>query len=386
MRTLLLLALFTLSLASACSKDSPSSTMALANSPPSGDAPELERFEEHIGKPFHGAFVSKRGLYIDGKLAVDAKQLATPGKLQQAVAAHPLKSPAVVFDILDEPSPLAFSIMRELAGQDLEFSLVSHSGEGVLRVLPMCRLAIANRDDDDTEQVNLVIDVATDHAAVGMSRIDDYFDIRDRAEPQRVEVSWAKLERVLAELKPTMFFADRRDAKIAIDPSFTSGVLLRVADMACTAGFVELSFVRREDVEMKPAIANVVDLDGLATAAQVFAKLREHAGQDAFTPRVKARELCLNITVNARSTLDPSASFMGRSMLVRTSGRIWISTVRDEVELQGLAKAIRMTMPFELAAERGVDATTLFSVISATCDAGISELELREPHELKNQP
>jgi hypothetical protein len=371
---------------------------ACSKSTPTTGSPELDRFEaQRKGEAFSGAYISASGVFVNRKLAVPPGKLATPG----ALAAIRPQPEWFVFDIDDMPAAVARTLLRDLAGAPAEIAHrdpSTRSGLGDRCTLAASTTPIAHAP------ATLSIDIQADRVYVGLVPANEFSEIRNREDA----VDWEKLETTLKEYKASDLFAERADAELAIDDGYKSATLVHATFTACNVGFTELAILPREQLTARAADVAVVDLSGLATAADVIAKLRAQEGKDNFSARAGKLEVCdwMKVVPAKKKPAKPPAGtgyFVAR---VHRNGGAWIAMVQTmerseqpttefttkhmEIEagaLRGELNNMRLfthlkDVPLELAVDDGVDAVTLLTAIRSACEGRTTDFELRTPGEL----
>lgn len=163
-----------------------------------------------------------------------ARGLAFPGV---AVVAGGDVSSAAIGELADA--------LRE-AGRCL-VAVVEHTSRG-----DRPRLAAVGRGEclapelaDDA--VQLTIDLTTEHAWVGLSRVNEFFEI---ARPDTTN----RLESALASHKRTAFFTDRSDVEVCGEPAIAYRDLVEAAEIAVKVGFTSPRFVSLRHASATPQL------------------------------------------------------------------------------------------------------------------------------------
>jgi len=98
---------------------------------------------------------------------------------------------------------------------------------------------------DDT--VQLTIDIAPDHTWVGISRVNEFFDI------PRPDAT-GKLELALKSNKTSAFFTDRSDVEVCGELAVPYSDLVEAAELAVQAGFTSPLFVSLQRASATPQL------------------------------------------------------------------------------------------------------------------------------------
>lgn len=369
---------------------------------PSTGSPELDRFEkEHDGTHFDGAYVSASGVFIHRKLAIPPDKLTTPGALRAVIGASPPRF--VVFDIDDQPAKVARTLLLDLDGLE---TTIGHRdpkpGRTSTGLDDYCQIAFQRQHHDLT----LSVDILPDRVYAGVTPALEFHDIRDRDDALDLD----RLDETLKELRAGQF-SERFDLELAIDDHRKSKDLVLTIIDACNIGFNQIAILSHDQLTAKTTPNEVVDLAGLATAADVIAKLRAREGKDYFDARAGKDEICDSMRVVA-SIKHPHKPKPGTGYFVarvHANGGAWIAMVQAfdpkdpttefrtqhlEAEpgaLRGELNNMRLftnvkTAPLELAADDRVDGATFLAAIRAACEGRTQDFDLRRPGELSIVP
>ncbi len=102
----------------------------------------------------------------------------------------------------------------------------------------------------DEERVRISILVQKDQIWVGLSRINEFYQIP--ALPSK-EPDWDKLEMTLKEQKRTAFLVDRSDIDIAGE-GVTYGDIVKTIDLAIKTGFIDFTFTHSANLAARPTL------------------------------------------------------------------------------------------------------------------------------------
>ncbi|MDB4961949.1 MAG: hypothetical protein JWP01_1948 [Myxococcales bacterium] len=377
-------------------------------------SPELDQFElDRGGRAFTDAYVSRAGVFIHRKLVVPPAKLATPGALKAALGASKPASAMVVLDIDLLPVVVAQTLLRDLDGTRIEIAHRdgSRSSEYPTGIDDSCVFDLSSQPIANPE-ATLSIEILADRVHIGTVPGNQFYDIRHKVRDKDPEIDWEKLDKALKHLKGSESFVARDDAELAVDPTYPSVTLVNAALVACHLGFKKLSIVPRLQLTAKVNVPDVVDFSGLATAAEVIAKMRERQGKEGFTARIGKDDVCdwMKVVAPATAPSKPAPGTGTLVALVRTSGGAWVamsqtldaqapsSTEPTHREQEVPADALRAELtsmrllanikeaPLQIAAGEGVDGATFLAAIRKACEAHTVDFDLRAPGELSLKP
>jgi hypothetical protein len=355
--------------------------------------PELDHFDDQLGEPYTGAYATGSAIYMNHKpLAAGGLRAALSGS-----------DPTIVVDFDASPLARARAFVHEVDGASVRIahrSEKSRDGTDDDCTLTFTTKAIA-------KEATISIDLQAEHAFVGHTPANEFWDIPNRGE----DLDWDRLEQTLREMKHADLFAERADIELAVDDRYKSGAVVRAALIACRTGFTEIAFIPHDQLTAKTIPIPVVDFAGLATAADVIAKLRTQEGKDYFDARAGKDEICGSMRVVA-SVKHPHKPKPGTGYFVarvHANGGAWIAMVQsfdptdpttefktkhleaEPVALRGELNNMRLftnvkEAPLELAADDRVDGKTFLAAIQAACEGRTQDFDLRRPGELSIVP
>lgn len=215
--------------------------------------------DKDIPTSYRGIFVGRGGVLVDRtRISTLAEIDTNRGAIRTAVADN-IKlapsvglSPGVVLDLDHEPASIAIAALRAVAGNELIVSMRMPDGGTTTRPLcsPVRLRAEPRMAPEGDEHVTLSVLMDREHIWVGLSRVNEFHDIPDRAAGRDLE----KLETVLKEHKASAFFADRNDAELGADPGQPSSDLLAALDLLCKVGWTNLAVLPREKLSAVPQL------------------------------------------------------------------------------------------------------------------------------------
>lgn len=215
--------------------------------------------DEDVPTTYRAVFVGPSGVFVDRTLVATLAELETKRtEIVAAVAANAKLlptigwRPSVTFDLDAEPASVAISALRLFAGREMNFSLAIDDPNTPPRASEtLCNvttLVDAPRSHPDNVELSILLD--TERIWLGLSRVNEFWDLADRPDGER---DFEKLETSLRQQKQTAFFSERRDLELGAKAGTSRDVLL-VLGIACKVGFPDIAVLPVAQLSAVPSL------------------------------------------------------------------------------------------------------------------------------------
>ena len=319
-------------------------------------SPELDEFDQLDHPPYEGAYASRSGVVVKRVLAIAAGAMTTPTKLA---------TDSIVFDLDDQPGAVAFTLLRDLAGQRVQIDLRDGAARRGYRQLCDAEILVKPIGAPQT----MSIEVMKDQLFLGLSRDQEFQDIGNYGS----EPDWAKLRSELKTQKQSLAFVERDDLEIAVDPSLPSATLLHLLATACEVGFRRIAVLAPADLTAKAAPpAPTLDISQPLTAAKLIELLNAHAGPVGFEPR-GIPSLCTWMEVANAPGQHISAKLRRDQTFSVGNGAPFSEVTLLQAQLEKAVGGKRqLQLEVTVEAPDKLDVGPLLDLLTSSCRAGVT--------------
>ena len=196
----------------------------------------------------------------------DRMKRAIDGSLAPSAPVVAIRGPGVIRPLPATPIRVVARVVRSVTAAGDDYVLASQAGAGwrLLRVIegavPVVPVPVGTGGSwnappghprvsaFDPERVHLSLFVSKDHLRVGLSRVNEFQQIKRTGGGE-----WDELAKLLVVHKASALFLDRQDVEIAGDDGVTYGEVVHVIDAATKAGFTWWQLTDPEQLSARPA-------------------------------------------------------------------------------------------------------------------------------------
>ena len=229
--------------------------------------------EKDVPKNYRAVYIGPPGVFIDRKLVATLAELKSKRtELLAAIETNRKLLPTigytgltVAFELDQEPAEVALDALRLFETppsesglrprpEDLPYFMVARQDPDIpakaTRILcSPSTLSTKPDHDPDPETVQLSILLDPKSIWIGLSRVNEFQEIPDKADGRDFE----KLSTTLREHKASAFFEQRTDIELAATAGTAADVLMTF-DTFCNVGFIDISLLTADQLAARPQL------------------------------------------------------------------------------------------------------------------------------------
>jgi hypothetical protein len=218
--------------------------------------------DKDIPTSYRAVYIGPPGVFIDRKQVATLSELTSKrAELLAALDANAKLAPtfgytglSVTFDLDAQPATTAIEALRLFADRDTYFRRRAHDPEIPIKSTEILCGQMKLRDKPTNnprfQEPQLSIFLAKDRAWVGLSQVNEFYDIPDLADKTR---DFDKVQDTLRIHKAGKEFAERNDIELAASTG-TAREVLAAFDLACNAGFNDIAVVAPDQLSARPEL------------------------------------------------------------------------------------------------------------------------------------